>query len=290
VTHLDRVLYPEAGITKGELIDQHVRVADRMLPHVAQRPLTLVRCPAGIGEECFYQKHLAEGVPETLAAVDVEETQGAVETYLTVASAAGLVTLAQLGVLEVHPWGSRVEHLDRPDRLIFDLDPDPSVGWPRVVASAHDLRALLADLGLERFARTTGGKGVHLVVPLVPELDWEHAKELSKAVAGLLAERDPGRYTTNPLKAKRKGRIFVDYLRNAFGATAIASYSPRARPGAPVATPVEWDELTRELDPAGFTVRTLPRRLESQEWDRWAQVPNHPQRLRPEIRYFLQEK
>ncbi|MFP3940240.1 MAG: DNA ligase D, partial [Thermoanaerobaculia bacterium] len=284
ITNPDRVLWPEAGITKGDLADYVAAVAEAMLPHVAGRPLTLVRCPAGIDEGCFYQKHLAEGVPEALTAVEVEEKQGTTETYVAADGLAGLITLAQLGVLEIHPWGSRVGHLDRPDRLVFDLDPDPGVPWNRVVASAHTLHDLLEGLGLASFARTTGGKGLHVVVPMEPELPWGRAKELTRAIAGLLAEGEPGLYTTNPLKSRRQGKIFVDYLRNAFGATAIAAYATRARPGAPVATPVAWDELTSELDPARFDLRTVPERLRSLGEDPWAELLETRQRLRPEIR------
>ncbi len=294
VTSLDRELYPKSSagpaVTKGDLIDYYHRVADWMLPHVADRPLTLLRCPGGIEAEsrkCFYQRHLGphrgQAPPADLHGVDFEEESGDVETYLMIRDEAGLVSLAQLGVLEIHPWASRNDRLERPDRLIFDLDPDPSVGWGEVVASAHDLRELLAGLGLESWVRTTGGKGVHVVVPIRRDLSFDRAKELTHGIAELMAEREPDRYTTNIRKAKRKGRIFVDYLRNAQTATAIGSYSTRARPGAPVATPLHWNELTPDLDPNDFNLRTVPDRLENLEEDPWADLLQTNQRIKKEI-------
>ena len=290
VTSLDRELYPKSSagpaVTKGDLIDYYHRVADWMLPHVAERPLTLLRCPGGIeaeSQKCFYQRHLGEGPPADLHGVDFEEESGDVEIYLYVRDPAGLVSLAQMGVLEIHPWGARNDRLERPDRLIFDLDPDPSVGWKEVVASAHDLRELLAGLGLESWVRTTGGKGVHVVVPIRRDLSFDRAKELTRGIAELMAEREPDRYTTNIRKAKRQGRIFVDYLRNAQTATAIGSYSTRARPGAPVATPLRWNELTPDLDPQTLNLRTVPERLEMLTEDPWADLFQNNQRIKKEI-------
>lgn len=290
ITNPGRVLWPDAGITKRDLVRYLETVAESMVPEIAGRPLTLLRCPEGIDSAaprngCFYQKHLHEGMPPALRGVEIEEKEGEPATYVVADSPEGLVALAQLGVLELHPWGSRVEHLGRPDRLIFDLDPDPGIGWERIVASARDLRGLLEDLGLASFPRLTGGKGVHLVVPIEPEIPWEQARALTRVIARLFADRERGLYTLNPLKAKRRGRIFVDYLRNAFGATAIASYSPRARPGAPVAVPIRWDELSPKREPSSYHLKNLPRRLASLREDPWEGA--RPQRLRPEIRARL---
>jgi bifunctional non-homologous end joining protein LigD len=294
VTSLDRELYPKSSagpaITKGDLIDYYHRVADRMLPHVADRPLTLLRCPGGIEAEstkCFYQRHLGEGPPEALHGVDFEDDEGDPETYLMIRDVAGLVSLAQLGVLEIHPWASRADRLERPDRLIFDLDPDTDpdtgVGWKEVVESAHDLRELLAGLELRSWVRTTGGKGVHVVIPIRRDLSFDQAKALTRGIAELMAEREPDRYTTNIRKAKRKGRIFVDFLRNAQTATAIGSYSTRARDGAPVATPLAWEELTPDLDPKSLNLRTIPGRLEALQEDPWAELLETSQRIKKEI-------
>jgi bifunctional non-homologous end joining protein LigD len=229
----------------------------------------LLRCPAGRDKHCFYQKHLAESTPPTLVEVPGTELGGERATYVAVESLAGLVSLVQLGVLEIHPWGSRRQHLDRPDVLVFDLDPGPGVDWRGVVAAARELRDLLAELSLTSFAKLSGGKGLHLVVPIEPRLEWEPAKAFCRAVVDLLAERAPDRYTTVMTKAKRRGRIFLDYLRNGYGNTAVAPYSSRARPGAPVAAPVRWEELGPRTPPDRYTVRNLGRRLASLRADPW---------------------
>ena len=264
----DRVVFPELGLTKLDLARYYERVADRILPHLHGRALSLVRCPAGRTGHCFYQKHLADATPPTLVEVPVTERSGEKTTYVAVESLAGLISLVQLSVLEIHPWGSRRQHLERPDVLVFDLDPGPGLEWERVVAAARELRGLLAELSLESFVKLTGGKGLHVVVPIAPELTWEPAKAFCRAVVGLLAERSPERYTTVMAKARRQGRIFLDYLRNGFGSTAVAPYSTRARPGAPVAAPVRWEELGR-TGPGRFDVANLGRRLASLRADPW---------------------
>ncbi len=269
VSNPHRVLYPEQGITKLELVRYYERVAERMLPYLAGRPLTLLRCPAGRDKQCFYQKHLAEATPPSLVEVPVTERSGERTVYVCVESLAGLLALAQMGALELHPWGSRRQHLEKPDILVFDLDPGPTVAWADVVAAAGELRDLLAELHLASFAKLTGGKGLHVVVPIVPDLTWEPAKAFTRAVVELLASRHPQRYVTVMAKARRQGRIFLDYLRNGFGNTAVAPYSTRARPGAPVATPVRWEELTPRLAANRYTLRNLPRRLAALRHDPW---------------------
>jgi bifunctional non-homologous end joining protein LigD len=195
-----------------------------------------------------------------------------------------LISLAQIGALELHPWGSRADRLDQPDRLIFDLDPAPDVDFGRVVQAAKLLRRFLQDLGLETFARTTGGKGIHLVAPVRREAEWPEAKAFCRRVAEAVVAADPGQFTSVMSKAKRTGKIFVDYLRNDRGSTAIASYSPRARPGATVATPLAWSELTARLRPEQFTVRTIAARLKKLKRDPWAGLAKHKQRLGPAIK------
>ena len=286
LTHPDRIYFPEAGLTKRDLVRHYERVGELMLPHVARRPLTLLRCPEGVGGECFYQKHFAEGVPPVLASVLVRERDGSLATYVTVDSVAGLIALAQLGCLEIHPWGSRADDLQHPDRLIFDLDPAPDVAWERVVDASRSLRGVLRALGLESFVRLTGGKGLHVVVPVAPELDWPQAKAFTRAVARLVAERDPGLYTMNPLKERRAGRIYLDILRNAFGATAIASYSTRAHPRATVAAPIDWEELDPR-ERGEYTVATLCDRLARRPDDPWAPLLELCQRVDPAIRARL---
>jgi bifunctional non-homologous end joining protein LigD len=283
VSNPSRVLYPEQGLTKIELARYYERVADRILPHLSGRPLTLVRCPAGRDKHCFYQKHIAEDTPDTLVEVRVTERSGAEAVYVCVESLAGLVTLAQMGVLEVHPWGSRRDAIEKPDMLVFDLDPGPGVGWQEVIVAARELRDLLAELSLESFAKLSGGKGVHVVVPIVAELDWDPVKAFTKAVVQTLADRRPDRYVTQMAKAKRKGRIFLDYLRNGFGNTAVAPYSSRARPGAPVAAPIRWQELSPRLAPDRYTVRNMGRRLASLRDDPWQGYFELRQRLPPAV-------
>jgi bifunctional non-homologous end joining protein LigD len=283
ISNADRVVYPEQGLTKLALARHFERVAQHMLPYLQGRPLTLVRCPAGQAGPCFYQKHLSEATPAELIPVEVEERSGKLATYVVAESAAGLVALAQLGVLEVHPWGSRRQHLERPDLLVFDLDPGPRVGWEAVVRGARRLRELLAELGLRSFPKLTGGKGLHLVVPVAPELDWEVAKAFARAVVALLAAREPDRYVTVMSKARRPGKIFLDYLRNGFGNTAIAPYSPRARPGAPVAVPVRWQELTPGLPPDRYTVANVGRRLAALTADPWEGFASTRQRVPREV-------
>jgi bifunctional non-homologous end joining protein LigD len=269
ITNPQRVLYPEQGLTKLDLVQYYERVADHILPYLEGRPLALVRCPSGREKGCFYQKHPTDATPPELVEVPVVEKSGARAVYVAVESLQGLLTLPQMGVLEVHPWGSRRQHLDKPDVLIFDLDPGPDVTWADVIGSARDLRALLRELGLESFPKLSGGKGVHVVVPVVPELQWEAAKAFTHAVVRLLASRDPDRYVTTMTKSKRGGKIFLDYLRNGFGNTAVAPYSTRARPGAPVAAPVRWDELGPKLRPDHYDARNLGRRLATLRRDPW---------------------
>ena len=271
LTHPERVIYPDAGITKGELAGYFAQVADWMLPHVAGRLLSLVRCPEGIGGQRFFQKHPAAGMPEYIQRVPVEEKDG-VEDHLVVNDVEGLVTLIQFGVVEIHVWGSKAADFERADRLVFDMDPDPAVSWKEVIDSAILLRSLLQELGLKSFVKTTGGKGLHVVVPVQPRLNWDETKAFCKSVASLLETAAPDRFIVNMSKVARRGKIFIDYLRNGRGATAIAPFSTRAHPGAPVATPVSWDELPRLKSPQEFTIRNLPRRLSALKHDPWDEL------------------
>ena len=271
LTNPQRVQYPESGITKLELARYYEAVAEWILPHVARRPLSLVRCPAGREKHCFYQKHLGEKTPAGVHGVPIREKNG-VEEYVAVENLKGLVGLVQLGVLEIHPWGSREGDVEHPDRLIIDLDPGPDVEWGEVVEGARLVRERLGDLGLESFVKTTGGKGLHVVFPVQRRTGWDDAKAFTKAVAeGIVRER-PEKYLAVMTKAKRTGKIFVDYLRNGRGATAIAPYSTRAREDAPVATPLTWEELGEKARGGDFTVRTVPARLEKLRRDPWADM------------------
>jgi bifunctional non-homologous end joining protein LigD len=270
LSHPDKVLYPEDGITKRDLATYYEQVADWMLPHVENRLLSLVRCPAGSGQKCFFQKHPGEGTSEHLRRFKVTE-KSKTEDYLALYDVQGLVSLVQMGVLEIHLWGSQADQFEKPDRLIFDLDPDPSVNWPQVVTAAKEVRLLLEELDLTSFIKTTGGKGLHIVVPIRRRTSWNDAKTFCRTVADFLVAAAPDCYIATMSKAARKGKIFVDYLRNDRGATAIAPYSTRARPGAPVSVPISWDELSK-ITSNHFNIQNLPGRLLRLRKDPWAGI------------------
>jgi len=269
ISHPQKILYPEQNVAKADLAVYYQRVADWILPHLADRPLSLVRCPEGHNQECFYQKYVTESMSETIHSVEVQQKSGN-KRYVMIDDLPGLVALVQLGVLEIHPWGSRKDKIDRPDRLVIDLDPGPGVEWPAVVEAAHLVRVILEKVDLESYVRTSGGKGLHVVVPLVRRHDWSEAKQFARTLAERLARRWPDHFVASAAHAKRTGKIYVDYLRNARGATAIASYSTRARPGATVATPLDWDELTTNLRPEDYHVGTVPERLAAVSEDPWS--------------------
>lgn len=269
LTNLAKVLYPEQGITKAQLIAYLAVVADWMLPQLANRPLTLVRCPEGRHKPCFFQKKIFPGSPKAIQTVDIEEEDGDVVEYMKVVDMPGLVGLAQLGTLEIHTWGCHADKVEKPDFIVFDLDPDPGVDWDRVALAAFDVRKRLDKLGLESFVKTTGGKGLHVCAPIKRNIDWDSFKQFTKQVAETMEREDPKQYTSNMAKSARKGRIFVDYLRNGRNATFIAPYSPRARPTAPVAVPITWEELAHGVDPLKWTTLTVPARLASLEKNPW---------------------
>jgi bifunctional non-homologous end joining protein LigD len=258
ITHPDRVLYPEQGITKQALIEYYLKIADRMLPHIAGRPLSLVRCPRGATKDCFFQKHAQEGWPDEFRHVRIREKSGS-DDYLYIDSEAGLVAAVQMGVLELHIWGTRADQVERPDRIVFDLDPDEGLSFGQVKEAARDMRARLHRLDLESFPMTTGGKGIHVVVPLRRGHSWDDHRNFAEALARLMAEEQPDRYTAVMSKAKRRGKIFVDYLRNQRGATAISPFSSRARKGAPVAWPISWTQLGRLENAQPASVESQPR-------------------------------
>ncbi len=244
LTHPDKVLDPASGLTKRQLAEYYWAVAARMLPHIADRPLSLVRCPDGAGQPCFYQKHVNSMLPPGVGSVDVPDKKtGVHEPYITLATPEALAGLAQMGVLEIHPWGSQNHDLEHPDRLIFDLDPDESLPWPAVAEAALDIRARLKHLGLESFLKTTGGKGLHIVTPFQPALDFAQLKAAAHDFVLSMERQRPRLYLTKMTKAARTGKIYLDYLRNERGATAVAPFSPRARPGVHVSVPLDWKEL-----------------------------------------------
>jgi bifunctional non-homologous end joining protein LigD len=264
----DRVMYPGQDITKHDLALFYESIAEWVLPHVVKRPLSVVRCPQGHHKECFYQKHVTDALPDAVHGVQVEEEQGSNE-YILINDLKGLISLVQMGVLEIHPWGSRADSLERPDLITFDLDPDPDVPWEDVVNAAKLMRAHLENLGLESYVKTSGGKGLHVVVPLIRRAGWDEVKAFAKAVATDLLKVAPDKYLATASKAKRKGKVFIDYLRNMRGATAVAAYSTRARAGAPVATPLSWEELSVDVKADTYTLENVPRRLHALKADPW---------------------
>jgi bifunctional non-homologous end joining protein LigD len=272
-------MFANLGITKRALADYYLDVADEMLPAIRGRPLTIVRCPRGEGRQCFYQKHFAEdGDLDGLEVLRIREAQG-FGSYAAIAGAAGLVQLVQLGTLELHHWLARSDRLECPDQMILDLDPGSGVGWARLRRAAREARARLAELGLESFVRTTGSKGLHVVAPLEPRHSWEQVRRAAKGVADAMAADSPGQFVATAAKGLRAGKIYVDYLRNARGATAIASYSTRARPGAPVATPLGWHELARVSSGDHYRIGNVRARLGRRKEPPWPDFDALRQRL-----------
>jgi len=268
ISHASRVLYPESGYTKRDLAEYYERHAGLILPQLDDRPLSLVRCPDGADSQCFFQKHRMAALPESVKRVSIPEDGGAAE-YMEVDSVAALVSLVQFGVMEMHTWGSRTDALDKPDRLIFDLDPAEDVSWAKVVEGAQVMRGLLDELGLRSFLKTSGGKGLHVEVPIQRSLDWTTAKDFAHAIADHMAKALPKHFLATATKAQRKGRIFVDYLRNARGATAIAAYCTRARAGAPIAMPITWEQLPEIESASQFRLDNVDAWLAQRGEDPW---------------------
>lgn len=267
-THPEREVFPGTGITKGDVATYYARVAEWLLPEIAGRPLSVVRCPDGIGEACFFQKHAGKGWGARIKGVKIKE-KSATEEYLSVADAHGVLELVQMNVLEFHPWGARARDPEHADRIVFDLDPHASVTWARVVAGARDIRRRLASVGLESFVRTSGGKGLHVVVPLDPGADWADAKAFAKSMAEAMSALKPEEYVAVAGDKNRKGRIFIDWMRNGRGATSVASYSLRARATAGVSMPLAWSDLGRVKAGDAFTIKNAVDRLKRRKTDPW---------------------
>ncbi len=283
LTHPDRILWEGQGLTKLGLADYYAEVADYILPHITGRPLALVRCPSGQSGDCFFQKHSFAGLTDAVEIAHVEEKDGKAEEAIVIHDLRGLINLVQANVLEIHPWGARIEDVDHPDTLIFDLDPGEGLEWGDVIEAARDVRRRLMELGIESYVKTSGGKGLHVVTPLEPSVDWEELKAFAHGIALAMERDEPSKYISTMAKKARGGKIFVDYLRNGRGATAVAAYSTRARPGAPISTPVRWDELGPALTPARFTVENIGRRLASSKSDPWEGYFARPQDIRKAI-------
>lgn len=254
LTHPERVIFPERKFTKGDLAAYYRAVAPLLLPFAAHRPLSLVRCPQGVSGHCFFQKHAGESFGSHLTPVMIAEQDGAEVAYIALADSAGLLDCVQMGTIEFHAWASPAHAVEQPDRMIFDLNPDEGLPFAEVTRAAEAIRRQLADLGLANFAMLSGGKGVHVIVPLRPGHSWDAHKEFEHRFAEAMALREPERFVATMSKARRKGRIFIDWLRNQRGSTAVVPYSARARANAGVAAPVSWDELDKAGDAHPYTI------------------------------------
>ena len=268
LTSPDKVLYPEVGVTKLDLASYYEAIAPYILPYVVNRPISLVRCPEGIDGESFFQRHAMKGMSDAIKQIPISGGESK-KPYLYIDGEPGLFGLVQISTVEIHDWGVSLDHLYEPDRLVFDLDPDEGLDLDVLKAAAVEVRDFLADLGLKSFLKSTGGKGLHVVAPIAPKQGWDEVKAFAKAIADTLVDVRPDRYTANPLKRTRKNKIFVDYLRNQRGGSAIVNYSTRAKANAPVACPLGWDELKGLKAASPYTLKTLPARLKAKKTDPW---------------------
>jgi bifunctional non-homologous end joining protein LigD len=266
LTHPDRVYWPDVGVTKEGLADYYAEAWPFMKPLIVGRAVALVRCPDGIGGQTFFQKHAWKGLNRNIVLVNDPKEP---EALISIRDFDGLMALVQSAALEIHPWGSTVADWERPDMIVMDLDPGDDVAWASVIAAAEEVRARLKDAGLASFIKTSGGKGLHVVSPVKPKAEWPAVKAFTKSVADSMAADSPERFVSTIPKARRHGKILIDYLRNQRGMTAVAAYSTRARAGATVSMPLAWEELTPEIGPAYFTTRNTPTRLSSSA-DPWA--------------------
>jgi bifunctional non-homologous end joining protein LigD len=276
LSHADRLIYPELLISKFDLAKYYESIAQWILPHVRGRPLTLVHCPDGVAGACRYLRHAKAWGPTPLRRVKIQE-KTKVGEYLVAESISAVVALAQMGIVEIHTWNSTIDDLERPNRIVWDLDPGPQVSWESIVVAARLLRDVLGTLRLRAWVKTTGGSGLHVVVPLRPSLDWSECLAFARAVAEAIEGADPARYTTTFRKSGRERKILIDYLRNNRTNTSICAYSPRARRGAVVSMPVTWEGLRHEA--GRWTLPTVKQRLRRASVDPWADYWDRPQQI-----------
>jgi bifunctional non-homologous end joining protein LigD len=267
ITHPERVVFAD-GYTKQDVVDYYRAVMPALLEGIRDRPLSIIRCPDGVQGGCFFQKHTLAGL-KRVHTIDLHEESGGEGTYLYVRTPEEVIELVQFNAIEFHPWASTIKNTEVTDYLVFDLDPGTDVTWKAVVAGAELLRKRLRDLDLDSFVRTSGGKGLHVVVPIKPAVAWEKSKDFARRLSESIVAAQPDAYIATASKAKRGGVIFIDYLRNSRGATSVASYSLRSRAGAPVALPLRWDELRKLKSAADFTLRNVPARMKRQGRDPW---------------------
>jgi bifunctional non-homologous end joining protein LigD len=279
ITHPEKLMFPELGLTKLDIARYYQSVGEWMLPHVKGRPLTLVFCPTGVGEGCTYLRHTKLWGPKAIRRVKIQE-KTKVGEYMVVDTLEGLISLAQMNVLEIHTWNSTVDRVEQPDRIVLDLDPGEHVSWPQVIAAARQVRKILMSVGLHAWLKTTGGRGLHLVVPIVPSRDWSECLEFARAIASVMVEHDAELYTTDFRKAGRERKILIDYLRNNRTNTSICAFSVRARQGAPVSMPIAWTDLKPILKPERFTVTSAVAYLARRRADAWRDYAKSKQRLK----------
>jgi bifunctional non-homologous end joining protein LigD len=282
ISHPERVIFPALGVTKRQLAEYYDSIAERMLPYIVNRPISMLRCPEGLSDTCFFQRHIGKGEMKHIYDTGVK-VKGRDEDYIMIKDREGLITMIQWGVIEIHPWGAMADAPDKPNQIIFDLDPDPETPWKAVIEGVREVKVRLDEFGLKSFLKTTGGKGLHIVVPLTPKHTWATFKPFTRAIAQSMAHDHPERYIAVASKAARKGKIFVDYLRNDLTATAVAPYAVRAREGAGVATPLSWDELSAKLKPADYNIGTIAERLAQLKSDPWADFLTTKQTINEDI-------
>ncbi len=280
ISHPERVVYPALGITKLDVVRYYEAIGEWITPHVAGRPLTLVHCPAGLGGRCSYMRHSKVWGPEVIRRVRIQEKKKIGE-YLVADSLSAVVAVAQMGVLEIHTWNSTTDDIERPNRIVIDLDPGADVSWKRVIAAARHVRRVLASVGLDSFLKTTGGRGLHVVVPLLPTADWSQCLEFSRVISEAIERSDPQEFTTRFAKSGRDAKILLDYLRNNRTNTSIAAYSTRARQGGTVSVPLRWNELKPALAPLAFTIGTVQQRVRQLRADPWKDYWSCRQQLTP---------
>ena len=278
ITHPDKLMFPELGLTKLDIATYYASVGKWILPHLRGRPLTLVFCPTGVAKGCTYLRHTKLWGPKAIRRVKIQEKTKLGE-YMVVDTLEGLVSLAQMNVLEIHTWNSTIDRVEQPDRIVLDLDPGTDVAWPQVIAAARQVRNVLTSVGLHAWVKTTGGRGLHIVVPLIPNRDWSESLEFARAIAGVMVEHDPSLYTTDFRKAGRERKILIDYLRNNRTNTSICAFSVRARDGAPVSMPIAWNDLTPALKSERFSVQSTARHLARRRVDPWREYSKSKQQL-----------
>ena len=276
ITHPERLLYPQSGLTKLHLVRYYDAVSDWMLPHVVARPLTLKQCAPDV-DHCRFLRHSGERAPAQVRVINIKE-QTKIGDYMVIEDKPGLIALAQRNIIEFHTWNSTADHIEEPDRIVFDLDPGPDITWKETVEAARLVRKALQGIKLESWIKTTGGKGLHIVVPIAPRHDWSDCLAFARAFASEIVGFDPSRFTTKFAKAGRERQILIDYLRNNRTNTSIAAYSARARATGTVSVPIAWDELTSRLKPERWTMKTVPAFLKTRK-DPWAAYFRARQRL-----------